>query len=179
MGRSQKRSQKMQSGGSALASAGAAGISGAAAGAASGIAGAANSIASKALAIGGRFTKPLVAILVVAVIAVSLYGPAQQYYTQMRDTEYLQAEHNVVSAQGDALRSEIAYLSTDEGIQDRAREELGYVMDDETAGAVKGANLTGVEERDSRPNLKAYEVDMPNQWFNPMLDALFGWNANI
>ena len=173
MGRSQKRSQRLQeSRSSAKAHSTARSADGE---------GAVSKARASVSAFAGKARKPLIAVCVIALLAVFLYSPAQQYYTQVRNNDYLQAEYDAASAQTDSLRSEISYLDTDEGVQDRAREELGYVMSDETAGAVKGANLIKDESdsEDTTINVQAYSVEMPSHWYSPMLDALFGWNSDI
>ncbi len=53
-----------------------------------------------------------------------LYPMAQQYYVGLRTQDKLEAEYALLSERNAAIQSDIDRLSTDEGIEDVAREQL-------------------------------------------------------
>lgn len=191
MGSSQKRSSKMQSKaakGPSSQSIGKPSKSGRGAPAASGessimgkVASASASIPKVAISGKGsvaikRFAKPLVVLGVIALFAVALYGPAQQYYVQMRETDRLEAEYSAVSQRNDSLQSEIDSLKTDEGVEDRAHEDLGYVMEGDETATVKGIEIDDDSEEFSS-NVANGSVPAPETWYSPVLDMLFGYEG--
>lgn len=122
-----------------------------------------------------RFAKPLAAVAVLALFVVALYGPAQQYYVQMRETDRLEAEYAAVSQRNDSLQSEIDSLKTDEGVEDRAHEDLGYVKSGEETASVKGIEIDSGDEGFSS-NVTPGSVPAPETWYSPVLDVLFGYS---
>lgn len=102
---------------------------------------------------------------------VVLYGPAQQYYQEVRERDRLQAEYTALQERNDAMQSEVDALSTDAGIEDRAREEFGWVKDGESAGSVSGVEVE--KESTFRANIVPGSVEAPDTWYS-FLDPLFG-----
>lgn len=125
---------------------------------------------------GGGLPRWGVASLVVSVCLVFscafLYGPAQQYYQEVRERDRLQAEYTAVQQRNDALQDEVDTLSTNEGVEDRAHEEFGWVKSDETAGSVTGIDVE--KESDFRANIVPDSIDPPDTWYSGILDPLFG-----
>lgn len=125
---------------------------------------------------GGGLPRWGVAGLVVSVCLVFscafLYGPAQQYYQEVRERDRLQAEYTAVQQRNDALQDEVDTLSTNEGVEDRAHEEFGWVKSDETAGSVTGIDVE--KESDFRANIVSDSIDPPDTWYSGILDPLFG-----
>jgi cell division protein FtsL len=113
----------------------------------------------------------VVACLVVA--AVMLVPVARDYYIAMRDNDRLQAELQAVTDRNDQIQQQINNLNTPEGIEDRAREEFGWVRAGEHA-----VNITGLETLDSSTALPAAvdadSVTLASTWWNDLLDAAFG-----
>ncbi len=115
----------------------------------------------------------LCSMLVVAFCAVTLYGPAQQYYHQMRETDRLQAEYAAVAARTEVLQSSIDALQTDAGIEDKAHTDLGYVKANEQTATVKGIDFEDSQEFSS--NVLPGSIPAPETWYSPFLDIFFDY----
>lgn len=122
-----------------------------------------------------KVSRVLASVAVVALCAFMLYGPAQNYYQQMRETDRLQAEYAAVAARNDTLQSTIDSLSSDEGIEDKAHTDLGYIKRGEYTATVKGANL--VDNTEFSSNVAPGSVSAPETWYSPVLDVLFGYSS--
>ena len=135
---------------------------------------------SKSARRGGlRLSKGVAASLVVTVCLVFscafLYTPAQQYYQELRERDRLQAEYDAVQQRNDAIQSEVDFLSTDAGIEDRAHEEFGWVKEDETSGSVTGLDADdGDDASGFTANIVPGSVKAPDTWYSGILDPLFG-----
>ena len=122
-----------------------------------------------------KLTFVVAAFALLLFAAVFLYSPARQYYLEMRANDQLQAEYDALNERNQAIQEEIDYLSTDEGIQDEAREQLGWVQEGEVAVVVKG--LEEEEEEDAvRAQVPSGSVPAPTTWYSPVLDMIFGFN---
>ena len=105
-----------------------------------------------------------------------LYAPAKDYYIASRDAAKTQAEYNRVSQENSQLQSDVESLSTDEGIEDRAREDYGWVKEGENSVSVSGLS----SDRDQSTNASskadtASEAKAPTTWYSGILDAFFGY----
>lgn len=119
--------------------------------------------------------RALAGVAVVALVSVAMYGPAQDYYQQMRETDRLQAEYAAVAARSSTLQSTIDSLRSDEGIEDKAHTDLGYVKKGEQTATVKGANI--VDNTEFSSNVAPGSVPAPDTWYSPVLDVLFGYSG--
>lgn len=101
-----------------------------------------------------------------------LYTPLQQYYQEMRERDRLELEYAAVQERNDSLEASVSYLSTDEGVEDQAREEFGWVKDGERAVSVSGIEV----EKDSNftANVLSSDIRPPDTWYSGVLDPLFG-----
>ena len=118
------------------------------------------------------------ALVCVVVALVFLYPTAQQYYTEARTQAKLQAEYDQLAQRNAAIQSDIDRLSTDEGVQDAAREQLGWVAAGETAGVV-----TGLEDDDASgtsdavyAQVESSDIKTPDTWYSSVLDPIFGYS---
>ena len=107
-----------------------------------------------------------------------LYPMAQQYYVGLRTQDKLEAEYALLSERNAAIQSDIDRLSTDEGIEDVAREQLGWVSKGETAGVVVGLSE---DESSSTPDTVHSQIDSasvktPDTWYSGVLDPIFGYS---
>ena len=107
-----------------------------------------------------------------------VYAMAQQYYVGLRTQDKLEAEYALLSERNAAIQSDIDRLSTDEGIEDVAREQLGWVSKGETAGVVVGLSE---DETSSTPDTVHSQIDSasvktPDTWYSGVLDPLFGYS---
>lgn len=123
----------------------------------------------------GRWKKHLVrlgmTVAFVALACVVLYDPARMYYQQIREVARLQAEYDAIVARNDSLQASVDHLSTEAGIADAAREQLGWVNPGENA-----VNVSGLEEKESgfQANVVSDQVKPPDTWYSSFLDPLFG-----
>ena len=88
-------------------------------------------------------TRPLFIILVVAVVAVAVYLPVRDLYIAYRSQTILEEQIAIREAYNEELEEEVEALTTEEGVQDAAREELGMVMEGETPLTVTGLDEDG------------------------------------
>ncbi|MDE8702063.1 septum formation initiator family protein [Adlercreutzia equolifaciens] len=123
-----------------------------------------------------RFRAPLTVLgacaLCVAFGVAMLYGPAQQFYTELRERDRLAAEYQAVVERNEAISQQVAALQTDAGIEDRARTEFGWVKEGEHA-----VSVSGLEPKDSstfRSNIVSEDIPLPDTWYSGLLDPLFG-----
>ena len=132
---------------------------------------------SKAASEGGVSKLIILGIVLTALLfaAVFLYPPARQYYLEMRTNAQLQAEYEALTERNEAIQEEIDHLSTDEGVQDEAREQLGWVQEGEVAVVVEGLEAEE-EEKPVRAQVASGSVPAPTTWYSPVLDVIFGFN---
>lgn len=115
----------------------------------------------------------LCAILVCILFsALFLYEPAKEWYQEMRERDRLELEFAAIQERNEHLEDSIDYLSTDEGIEDKAREEFGWVKDDEHAMSVSG--ITVEENSDFAANILSSDIKPPDTWYSDFLDPFFG-----
>lgn len=121
-------------------------------------------------------SKPFIALCGVAVCLVFccafLYTPARQYYQEMRERDRLALEYEAVQQRNGSLEDSVAYLSTDEGVEDQAREEFGWVKEGEHAVSVSGVEVE--EESSFTANILSSDIEPPDTWYSGILDPLFG-----
>lgn len=131
----------------------------------------------------GHTTRFYIALSVAACLVVGiafLYPTARSYYSAVRDQARVQAEYDAVAQRNETLQSDIAYLSTGEGVEDRAREQYGWVKEGENSVLVSGvgdssssatsSNTSGITSAALAENVKA-----PDTWYSGTLDPLFGY----
>lgn len=129
------------------------------------------SVAGKLRAIG--------AVLVVAALALGfLYPAAKDSYVAMRAQAQLQAEYDALVQRNEAIQANVDRLSTDEGVEDKAREDFGWVKSGENS-----VNVYGLEEDEEalstlNADVTAGSVPAPETWYSSFLDPLFGVNPD-
>ncbi len=121
--------------------------------------------------------------LVVAMVLV--YQPMKQYYVAMRTQQQVQAQYDAQQAHSDALQGEVDRLQTDEGVEDRAREQYGMVKNGENAVRVEGdgADQEDATQQSTNANTSASieqrsHVSAPDTWYSGFLDPFFGYEDN-
>lgn len=110
--------------------------------------------------------------LCVAFGVVTLYGPAQQLYVDIREKDRLAAEYAAVVERNEYIDSQVQALETDEGIEDMARTQLGWVREGEHAVSVSG--LDPKDPTEFRGNIVSEDIPLPDTWYSGILDPLFG-----
>lgn len=116
------------------------------------------------------------AVVVVALALGFLYPAAKDSYVAMRAQAQLQAEYDALVQRNEAIQANVDRLSTDEGVEDRAREEFGWVKSGENS-----VNVYGLEEDEGgasnlNADVTAGSVPAPETWYSSILDPLFGVN---
>ena len=104
---------------------------------------------------------------------VFLYPAAKQYYTTVREHDQLQAEYEALQQRNATIQAEVDSLSTEAGIEDRARKEFGWVKEGENAANVYGLD-TYEDESTYNKAVTPGSVEAPDTWYSPVLDILFG-----
>ncbi|MEY8437155.1 hypothetical protein AAK967_05375 [Atopobiaceae bacterium 24-176] len=114
-----------------------------------------------------------IVLAVVALAAVSLYGPARDLYMARRNNQILRDVLTEISTENSALGQRARELLTDQGIEDEARLH-GYVKQGEEAATVTG--LPGEQEGQAIPipdNVRAEVLAREDPWYVQALDRLF------
>jgi len=110
--------------------------------------------------------------LFLVITVAMLYPVARNYYIAYRENSRLEAEYTAVVARNDKIQQLIDDLQTPEGIEDRAREEFGWVKQGEQA-----VNITGLDISDSSTSLPSVvdsnSVTIPDTWWTQFLDFIF------
>ena len=122
-----------------------------------------------------RHPKAIVGAVVAACLVFSfvfLYGPARTFYQQMREHDRLAAELAAVTERNETIQRQIDELSTDSGVETRARSEFGWVKEGEQS--VSAAGIEHDDTVDITGNVMASDIDPPTTWYSGLLDPLFG-----
>ncbi|MEG1397098.1 MAG: septum formation initiator family protein [Raoultibacter sp.] len=105
-----------------------------------------------------------------------LYPAAKDYYIAVREQAQIQAEYEALAQRSAAIQAEVDRLSTSEGIEDKAREEFGWVKAGDNSVSVFG--LSGEGQPGMNANVTGGSIPAPTTWYSPMLDAFFGVNTS-
>ncbi len=122
-----------------------------------------------------RLTAGLCVFACIALFVSMLYTPAQQYYQQMRERARLAAEYSAIVDRNDSLQDLVDNLQSEDGIEDKAHAEFGYVKKDEKAGAVTGIDVK--TESKFKANIAPGSVSAPETWYSGILDFIFGYHS--
>ena len=121
----------------------------------------------------GRFLIGVAAVACVIVATVMLIPVFGDYYVTKRANDQLQAEYQAIQDRNAKIQNQIDSLETPEGIEDRAREEFGWVREGEHA-----VNITGLQTSDSSTVLPAAvasgSVAPQDSLLTKALDVIFG-----
>lgn len=116
-------------------------------------------------------------LVCVAAVLLFLYPTVQQVYLESREEDRLQAEYDALMARNDAMQDRIDYLKTDEGIQDAARQQLGWVKEGEKAVVVEGLSEDSSDAAsDVNIQIVSGSIPAPQTWYSPVLDVIFGYS---
>jgi cell division protein FtsB len=119
---------------------------------------------------------PIVAIVIVLgliLAVVMLYPVVREHYLVKRENEQAHAENQAVEDRNAKIEQQIDELSTLEGIEDRAREEFGWVRPNEEAVNITG--LSVLESSTGMPSaIEPGSVRVPGDWWTQTLDEFFG-----
>lgn len=121
-----------------------------------------------------------VALVVCACLLFSclfLYSPVKNYYVAVRDQAKAEVAYEIVSTRSDALKQDVAALVTDEGVEDRVREQYGWVKQGENAVMVSGLSEGDPSPADVLRTTTLNDVCAPETWYSPVLDKVFGYEG--
>lgn len=113
-------------------------------------------------------------VATIVLVCIFCYQPAKICYTQIRNTEKAEAELALVQARSEKLSANVSALKTDEGIEDKAKDDYGYVKQGEGA-----AHVSGIETQDSTKLLEyvdSNKVTAPDTAISKILDPIFGYD---
>lgn len=111
------------------------------------------------------------AIAVLIVAAAVLYPIGCTYYQALRQEQTLQAELDAVNQRNEQIDAENKQLETDEGVENQAREEYGWVKDDERATVVVNSGDSGSGDMPSQ--VDGSKIEPPHTWYYDILDIIF------
>ena len=119
----------------------------------------------------------IVSLIAVVFAVTMLYFPCQNYYNETRQLQQLQAEYDALQEYNTQMQNQVDYLNTDEGIEDYARSELGWIRPGEHVVSVEGVTPS---TDTSRSNDRVYaipagSVAAPDTWYSGFLDVIFGY----
>ena len=128
-----------------------------------------------------RFSRGLIAAAVVAGLALAVWGfypVARVQYREEREKARLEAELKGLQERNARLKKAVARLRTPEGVEDLARENLGYVKKGEQAGVVLDSSAGAAESAASAiPDVDTEEPAVaPSGPWTPVLDLVFGYS---
>lgn len=115
-----------------------------------------------------------IAVAVIAILLLFLYGPVRDYYVSWRTGQIYAAELAEINADNGELKSEVNRLQSREGIEDEARKR-GYVSEGETAVTVEGLDESDASD-DEGASTSDTSAEAGNPWYITVLDALFGFD---
>jgi hypothetical protein len=112
--------------------------------------------------------------LVFVAAAFILYPVVHDLYLANREQHRAEAEEQALFERNAVIEEKIDTIQTPEGIEDRAREQFGWVREGEEA-----VNITGLESSGSStvlPDTIAPGSIAPyDDWWTQTLDAFFGY----
>ncbi len=116
------------------------------------------------------------AAMCLVLICAFLYTPAQQYYHALRKYDQVAAELAAVQEQNETLEQLVALLETDEGVEELARTELGWVGEDEISVYIQGLTDSSDDEDTASTTgvIQTGSIEAPTTWYSPLLDMIFG-----
>jgi hypothetical protein len=113
-------------------------------------------------------------VLVFVAAGFILYPVTRDAYVSYREKSRIEAEYQAILDRNAAIQARIDHLETLEGIEDRAREQFGWVREGEEA-----VNITGLQTAESSTvlpeSVAAGSIAPTSDWLSQILDALFGY----
>ena len=124
-------------------------------------------------------TRAIVACAVVAFAVFMLYPSCQNYYNETRQLQQLQAEYEALNSYNTQMQAQIDYLNTDEGLEDYARSELGWIREDEQMATVEGveSSVDGSSQTNDVQSPLNETISAPDTWYSGFLDFFFGYRS--
>ena len=128
-------------------------------------------------ALSAAAARGIVALAVVVFAVFMLYPSCQNYYVETRQLQQLQAEYDALNSYNTQMQSQIDYLNTDEGLEEYARSELGWIRQDEHMATVEGveSSVEGSTQSSTTHSPFNEDIPAPDTWYSGVLDVFFGY----
>lgn len=106
-----------------------------------------------------------------------VYPSAKDAYVAVRNQDQAQAEYQAILSRNDEIQNRVNLLKTDEGMEDLARSEYGYVFANENAVKVIGLSSKSIaaDAENQTAAVASGSVPAPDTWYSPFLDKFFGY----
>ena len=116
---------------------------------------------------------PVIVACIVLLAVIILYPVGRDYYQTMRTQQRLQAQLDAVTERNEAVQAENDALQTEEGVENQARSDLGWVREGESSAVV--TNEQGTVDNTSRlpEHLDEKSITAPQTWYYTILDTIF------
>ena len=112
-------------------------------------------------------------VVVVLVCAGLLYPAGRTYYESVRTDQRSAAQLAAVEARNAEIQRQNDYLQTDEGIEDQARKEGGYVRDGEEGVVITNGDSSTDRNTQLPDQVDLDQIHAPSTWYYDILDAFF------
>lgn len=109
-----------------------------------------------------------------------LYQPIANLYNETRSLQQLEAEYDALQANNVQVRANLDHLATDEGLEEYAHNELGWIRADEhTARVADVAQPDQSTQQVKRvvTTIPEGSIETPDTWYSPVLDVVFGYSG--
>lgn len=109
-----------------------------------------------------------------------LYQPIANLYNETRSLQQLEAEYDALQAHNVQERANLDHLATDEGLEEYAHNELGWIRADEhTARVADVAQPDQSTQQVKRvvTTIPEGSIETPDTWYSPVLDVVFGYSG--
>lgn len=111
--------------------------------------------------------------------AYFVYWPAQDYYVTMRENAQMAAELEAINNRNDEISQRVDLLSTDAGVEDKLRNDFGWVNEGENAVRVsrEGSSEINTSAAERSADVVSGSVPAPDTWYSGVLDKVFGYQG--
>ncbi len=121
-----------------------------------------------------------IALCAVVFCGFMLYQPIANLYNETRSLQQLEAEYDALQANNVQVRANLDHLATDEGLEEYAHNELGWIRADEhTARVADVAQPDQSAQQVKRvvTTIPEGSIETPDTWYSPVLDVVFGYSG--
>ena len=124
-----------------------------------------------------RFYVAFVSFICVICIGLFLYPNVKDYYTAVRNQAKSQAEYEALQEYYEELQDDVAYMDTDEGVEDAARSKYGWTKSDENGVLVQGVQSESDFDETDIGIVPEGSIKAPDTWYSGILDPFFGYEG--
>ena len=116
----------------------------------------------------------VVGSIVVVLVCVGLLYPAgRTYYESVRTDQRSAAQLAAIEARNAEIQRQNDYLQTDEGIEDQARKDGGYVREGEEGVVITNGGSSTDRNTQLPDQVDLDRIHAPSTWYYDILDAFF------